>query len=136
MMQSVYHGHVENIQLIVTGQDGFRPDPNLYHAWLSADGVMVAYMYGIHHHGVVELWDIETREGYRNNGYATAIIEKVTEHYDVDEVIHDGGFTPDGFNFVRHLVTRPKNADVLDGARYGNNAKFVHDWDRRVPKSH
>lgn len=136
MVKSVYHGHMENIQLTVTGQDRANPDPIFYHAWLSADGVTVAYMHGIHRHGIVELWDIETREGYRNKGYATAIIEKVAEHYDVDEVIHGGGFTPDGFNFVQHLVTRPKNADFLDGAQYGNNVKFVHDWDRHVPENH
>jgi hypothetical protein len=122
--------------------------PGLFSAWLSVDGVTVAFLHG---RALAEdlystqyenyktaskgvwLYDIETREGYRNQGFSKEILKRTAEHFGFDEVQHTGGYTPDGFDYVSKNVTRPYGATPQTRATFSQQT-FVHDWDLRQAK--
>lgn len=110
------------------------PDGGL-HYWLLANGLPVAYakIYeSTGHRGtVIELCDIETREGYRNRGYATAILEKIAEGYGIEAVSHGGSYTPDGYSYIAPKLKRIGNPSR--GPAVGPMG-FVHDWDTLAQK--
>lgn len=104
------------------------PDGGL-HYWLLADGEAVAYAKVYESTGpagtVVELCDIETREEFRNRGYATAILTAIAEGYGIDRVSHGGSYTPDGYSYISSKLKRignPSRGPAV--APMG----FVHDW--------
>lgn len=104
------------------------PDGGL-HYWLLLEGEPVAYAKVYERTEaqgtVVELCDIETREGFRNRGYATAILEAIAEGYGVDRVSHGGSYTPDGYSYISSKLKRignPSRGPAV--APMG----FVHDW--------
>lgn len=96
-----------------------------WHHWLEVDGVIVSYAKVYDKGDHVELCDIETREGYRNKGYATQILRQVAREHGQTEIIHNGGYTPDGAAFLKGKVKR--SDDYPPGSF--EPMSFVHDWD-------
>lgn len=78
----------------------------------------------------LELCDIETRSGYEHRGYATKLLKVAAEKHGVDQVVHRGSYTPDGFNFIASKVKR--EGARATGPSY-NPMTFVHDWDDFAP---
>lgn len=122
-------------------------DAKMFHAWLSVDGTTVAYLYGRYNEHDSEtgfgystrkqgvwLWDIETREEYRNQGYSKILLKMVAEHFNFDQVQHDGNFTPEGWSFLRSNLRRPEAAEKLKAPRF-RSQNFVEDWDNRISKN-
>lgn len=105
------------------------------HYWLIADGTPVAYAKIYESTGpegtVLELCDIETREEYRNRGYATAILEKIVSGYGVEAVGHGGSYTPDGYLYISSKVKRV--GEPATGPSF-RAMGFVHDWDTLAQK--
>lgn len=102
------------------------------HYFLLADGVPVTYVkvYPDYADGIpVSLADIETRPEYKRQGFATKALQMIAEKYGVDSVHHDGGYTPEGFAFIKPLVSgcdavKPEFREQF----------FVMDWDNLVRK--
>lgn len=136
------------MELTVEMAPEYKGTPGLFTAWLSADGVTVAFLHG---RALAEdlysteyenyktaskgvwLYDIETRDGHRNKGFAKTILKMTAEHFGFDEVQHTGGYTPDGFDYISKNVTRPYGATPQEKASFSQMG-FVHDWDQRQPK--
>lgn len=74
---------------------------------------------------VIELCDIETRKGFRNRGYATAILELLARGYGVDQVCHGGSYTELG---MRHIASRVKRIGMPAGSALYSPMSFVEDW--------
>lgn len=102
-----------------------------YDAWLVADGKNVCWVNGHVESGNVYLWTIETREDYRGRGYAKRMIDALKEHFGVNEIMHDGGYTPEGRAFVLPLITRPENTPD-DASEDFKSMDFVYSWDQRI----
>lgn len=85
------------------------PDQGL-HYWLLVADQPRAYAKVYESSGprgtVVELCDIETREGYRHRGYATVLLRLLAEGYGVDSVSHGGSYTADGFSYIAPKLKR------------------------------
>lgn len=107
---------------------GTGPDQG-HHYWLMVDGEAVSYAKVYESTGprgtVVELCDIETREEFRNRGYATAILSAIAEGYGVEQVSHRGSYTPDGYSYISAKLKR-----IGDPSRGPGVAPmgFVQDW--------
>lgn len=110
------------------------PDGGL-HYWLLADGEPVAYAKVYESTGpqgtVVELCDIETREGFRNRGYATAILEAIAEGYGIDQISHSGSYTPAGYSYIASKLKRIGNPSKGPAVA---PMSFVHDWQTLAQK--
>lgn len=82
-----------------------------------------------------KLCDIETNPEYRQQGYAKELLRQVAELYGVEDVRHTGGFTPDGYNFISHLVERPKEAGAAAIAftEFDDNEpfSFIQSWENQ-----
>lgn len=135
------------MELTVEMAPDWKDTPGIFSAWLSVDGVTVAFFHG---RGLAEdlystqyenykiaqkgvwLYDIETRDGYRNQGYSKILLKMVAEHFGFDNVQHTGGYTPEGFDYVSKNVTRPYGATPQTKASFSQMG-FVHDWDLRQP---
>lgn len=136
------------MELTVEMAPDWKETPGIFSAWLSVDGVTVAFLHGralaedlystqyenykIANKGVW-LYDIETRDGHRNQGFSKMILKMTAEHFGFDEVQHTGGYTPDGFDYISKNVTRPYGATPQTKASFSQQG-FVHDWDQRQPK--
>jgi len=85
------------------------PDRGL-HYWLLVDGVPLAYAKVYESSGpqgtVVELCDIETREGHRHRGHASTLLRLIAEGYKVEKVSHRGSYTEDGFSYIAAKLQR------------------------------
>lgn len=136
------------VELTVEMAPDYVGTPGLFSAWLALDGVTVGFFHGralaedlystqydnylLAHKGVW-LYDIETREGYRNQGFSKMLLKMIAEHFGFDGVQHTGGYTPDGFDYVSKNVTRPYGATPQNRASFSQMG-FVHDWDLRQVK--
>lgn len=82
-----------------------------------------------------KLCDIETNPEYRQQGYAKELLRQVAELYGVEDVRHTGGFTPDGYNFISHLVERPKEAGAaaITFTEFDDNEpfSFIQSWENQ-----
>lgn len=125
--------------------------PNgFFHAWLSQDGVTVGFIKGralaedlygtddnenylLAREGVW-LYDIEIREGYRNRGLSKELLKMTATHFGKDVIKHSGGYTPEGWDYLAKNLTRPANAEKVDGPAFRSQT-FVHDWDERYAKN-
>lgn len=104
-----------------------------YHCFLLADGFPVSYVaFYLDENKDIQLMDIETREGFRNYGYATMILEELSRQNNNRPVHHNGSFTDDGYHYIKNKLLRNE---------YENPAKisyramtFVHNWDEMQPK--
>lgn len=109
------------------------PDGGLKY-WLCLNGKPVSFAKVYDHSRssgtVIELCDIETREGYKNQGYATKLLQSIAEGHQVSAVVHSGGYTPDGFNFIASKLQR--EGEPAKGASY-RAMSFVYDWDSFTP---
>lgn len=54
--------------------------------------------------GKVELWTIETKPEFRNQGLSKQALETLKEHFGVEHIYHSGGYTPEGFKYISHQV--------------------------------
>lgn len=96
-------------------------------AVLAVDERNVAWLSFSIKNGQVFLHSIETRPEYRNLGYSKDLLNRVASRYQVEQVVHMGGFTPEGFAYVFPNVTRPDSAGVAD-ANY-DPMDFICDWE-------
>lgn len=107
-----------------TGRDGGL------HYWLVIDSVPLAYAKVYESTGpqgtVVELCDIETREGHRHRGHATALLGLIAEGYGVEQVSHRGSYTEDGFSYIASKLKRIGEAATGPTHR---PMGFVENWD-------
>lgn len=110
---------------------GYARD-NSKHYFLLADGVPVTYVkvYPDYAEGIpVSLADIETRPEYQRQGYASKALAMIAERYGVDKLHHDGGYTPEGFAFIKPLLS---GCDATEPEF--REQTFVVDWDNFVRK--
>lgn len=107
----------------------------MYDAWLTIDGKAIAYAHLLEtpeYNGEVCVCDIETREGYRQQGYATLIMSMIHEKLG-QPLAMSGGFTPEGFTAFNGKVpilyghTAPTKANF-------RSMTFIHDWEARQAK--
>jgi hypothetical protein len=81
-----------------------------HHYWLLVAGEPRAYAKIYEHSGpqgtVLELCDIETREGHRHRGYATELLAQLARGYGVEAVSHRGSYTADGFSYIAPKLQR------------------------------
>ncbi len=103
----------------------------IFLAWLSVNETTVGFFKGSVENGHVYIWDIETREGHRNLGYSKMLIAEIIVHFGVEEIEHGGGYTPEGFNYVRHQFARRHGYPEETQATY-DAMGFVHDWEERL----
>lgn len=99
--------------------------------FLKVRGVPVAMAKINDVNGVPELHDIETREGYRHQGYAKELLRQVAEAYGQEKVVHDGGYTPDGFNYIHALTAHASSSSSpqeVKGPQF-SPMTFMEDWD-------
>ena len=117
------------LKMTHTGPDGGE------HYWLVANGsgVPVAYskVYPDYFGRPVSLADIETREGFRNFGYASLILELIAEKFSAPQVHHDGAFTDDGYHYIAKLLNRSNAAPARVDC---DDMSFVYDWDSFTPR--
>lgn len=104
-----------------------------YAIWLLQDGTEVAYMsvmlFTKTDGDALVLCDVETREGYRQQGNANRIIAMVSEHFGLP-LLTTGSFTPEGFAALRgKLAVAPGSKEDLSPS-YGS-MNFVADWEQR-----
>lgn len=99
-----------------------------HHYWLLADGEAVSYVKVYAREDHASLCDIETREDSRNMGYSKKILSLVAEKH--GEVTHCGGYTPDGFAYVRGRIHDEAEAVKADY----RPMNFVHDWGKLIPE--
>lgn len=98
-------------------------------AWLLADGKRVAWAdYHLDENGTPMLHTIETRPGYRQQGFATLLLNAIAEHCGVEAVHHDAGFTPEGLSYISGKLTRPEWAGE-SVARF-RSMDFICDWEQ------
>jgi GNAT superfamily N-acetyltransferase len=103
-----------------------------YEAWLEYDGIPVVYMTLIHAErpkGPAYIQTIETRPGYRRQGWATWLIKEVPVHLK-HSIVSMGIYTPDGFAALYGKVR------IMDGVAHPTEPTvgpqtFVQDWDGR-----
>lgn len=105
-----------------------------YNCWLMRDGSPVSYVKvgDAEEDGVVDLYEIETRPGCRRMGYAKEILERVSKTLSV-EIVHDGGYTPDGLAAIAPLFESAKTLESNLAAEYSPQS-FVLDWDKMIPR--
>ena len=104
--------------------------------WLVIDNTVVAYARTYHDDwqgGTEKLCDVETREEYRNQGYAKKILAMIAEEVGVKRVYHSGSYTPDGFNFLYSTGIIGDQPTPVNGPTC-NPMTFVRDWDEMIPK--
>lgn len=119
-------------------------EEQVFDAWLSDGDTAVAFLRGrftpqdvLTDEGYLSreqgcwLWDIETREEYRNKGYSKTIMAMVREYFSVETIRHAGGFTPNGYEYVSKSVERPYGASLLTGPSF-EDQDFVADWDLKT----
>lgn len=127
---------------IVEDEQAFMCD-DMWNAWLEVDGATVAYARYQHTPKLNEdgkenaragvwLYDIETREEYRNKGYSKILLSMLAEEYGFDQVSHDGGYTPEGWDFLHKNLDDSERYYEVTGPRFSSQ-NFVRDWDERQP---
>lgn len=128
---------------IVEDEQAFMDD-DMWNAWLQVDGITVAFARYLHIAAVNKdgienrragcwLYDIETREEHRNKGYSKTLLKMIADHYGFDKVNHDGGYTPEGWDFLRKNLDDSKRYYEVTGPQFSSQ-NFVHDWDAREPR--
>lgn len=116
-------GSSRELKMSHTGPDGGL------HFWLIIGGIPVAYAkiyeksssFGT----IVDLCDIETREEYRNRGYATELLSTIAQGYGVLKLSHRGSYTADGFSYIAPKLNRI--GEPARGPSHGP-MRFVSDW--------
>lgn len=105
-----------------------------YNCWLMRDGSPVSYVKvgDAEEDGVVDLYEIETRPGCRRMGYAKEILDRVSRTLGA-EIVHDGGYTPDGLAAIAPMFESEEMMESNPVADYSPQS-FVLDWDRMIPK--
>lgn len=83
--------------------------------------------YAIHDSGKIDLWTIETREEYRNQGYSKQALNLLKEKHGVDAIHHDGGYTPEGFKYIAHQVTWVP-CHTSEPVQNFDSMNFVEEW--------
>lgn len=102
----------------------------VYDAWLEVDGIVISYISLIdtdRPKGPIFIRMIETREGYRRQGWATRLIEE-TKVYLRRPLRSYGQYTPDGFAALLGKVKLADGKSVPTGPEVHQQA-FVKDWD-------
>lgn len=102
-----------------------------YKAWLFVDGKAVAYarlMEQGSYNDYVCVCDIETREGYRSQGYAKKLLSMASAEMG-KKMATTGSFTPEGFQaFYGKLHQLKGYGEGYDHPTF-NSMNFVHDWE-------
>lgn len=102
----------------------FRPE---HQSWLVVDGVRVAWADYHLEDGVPMLHTIETRPGYRQQGFATRLLTEIARAHGVESVHHDAGFTPEGLRYLSGKVSRPEHAGAAKVDF--RSMDFICDWE-------
>lgn len=127
---------------VTEDEQAFMRD-DLWNAWLTVDGVTVAFarfQYTPKQSDGKEnrdagcwLYDIETREGYRNKGYSKMLLKMIADEYGFDSVCHDGGYTPEGWDYIHKYLDNPRQYGTpVTGPKFSPQ-NFVYDWEDRIP---
>lgn len=105
-----------------------------YNCWLMRDGTPVSYVKvgDAKEDGVVDLYEIETRPGCRRMGYAKEILDRVSRTLGA-EIVHDGGYTPDGLAAIAPMFEIAETLESNPVAEYSPQS-FVIDWDKMIPR--
>lgn len=132
-----------SLEVVAENKETLSED-QIFNAWLSDGDVTVAFIRGrftpedvFTETGGLRtpkgcwLWDIETREEYRHQGYSKTIMAMTAKYFSVDSISHAGGFTPDGFEYVSKSVERPYGASPVTGPSF-EEQNFVADWDLKT----
>lgn len=108
----------------------------LNHFWLIVNGETVAYLKACYEATwetpVLNLSDIETREGYRGMGYSKEIMSRACKMFNVDQISHSGGYTALGYERVFKNVKYKGSPEYMT-TDY-DPMTFVDDWDKHWPK--
>lgn len=81
--------------------------------------------------GRIELWTIETRPEYRNQGYSKQALQLLKDKYGVDEIYHCGGYTPEGFEYICPQVKWVSDGYETEPKANFRSMDFVDTWDIR-----
>lgn len=92
-------------------------------------GETVTYLSCLLHHDIVELCDLEVREGYRGRGYSKTMIDAVQEYFG-KTLVHTGGYTPDGLERIAHYF-HPYNVVVSIRPEF-RPMSFVYNWEQMI----
>lgn len=105
-----------------------------YNCWLMRNGSPVSYVKvgDAEEDGVVDLYEIETRPGCRRMGYAKEILDRVSRTLGA-EIVHDGGYTPDGLAAIAPMFESAETLESNPVAEYSPQS-FVLDWDKMIPR--
>lgn len=119
-----------SLKLVVTPRHGYH----LF--WLHFCDEPVAYMKvateEIDGELVLDLHDIEVREGWRGHGLSKVIRERALGMTDAVRLIHTGEYTPDGFERLAGRLPRC-GVPGFDHPAY-KPMSFVLDWNGLRPK--
>lgn len=136
--QTAASSHVDVLEVDddLWGFFGVPAGDKMFRAWLVRDGVTVGYAhgrygkdeFGISTDSIVDMHDVETRGGNKNQGVMKSLTNLLKAHYGVDQLQHSGGYTEDGKAFFSKYCYRPENADE---PKVFGACNFVHDWDER-----
>jgi len=106
------------------------PNASVFDAWFAIKEDLVCWIRFKSKGDSVELWAIETRPGYLNNGFARQSLELLKNKYNTSDILHDGGYTPEGENFIAKYLKHV--GDPREHLSYPST-NFVKNWtsDRR-----
>lgn len=102
--------------------------------FLAEEGVAVAFIDLVETASRLELWAIEVREGHRGEGHVRRGIGACEEHLS-KPLVHEGGYTPEGFARVAHLFldAEGKRREQEESGLYPSTF-FVVSWEARQAK--
>lgn len=102
------------------------PGSKVKNAWFAIDSDLVCWIQHKVDDSGLHLWSIETRPGYLNNGIARKSLEILKNFYKVSDILHDGGYTPQGEIFIAKYLKHI--GDPRDHLSYPPT-NFVKNWD-------
>lgn len=97
--------------------------------FLQEEGRAVAFVDFVEAEARLELWDIEVREEDRGRGHVRRIIDACEARFG-KALVHEGGYTPEGFARVAHLflTEEGKRQEQVKNGLYPSTT-FVVSWE-------
>lgn len=110
---------------------GMHPTHQRFEAWLIKDGTAVSYLTIMVAKGIDSklacICELETREGYKRQGYATELMKRASEKLGMD-LATTGGFTPEGFDAFHSKLPLWNGYSNPSKPSY-SQMTFVNDWE-------
>lgn len=115
-----------------------NPDVSACH-FLVVDGIPVAgikillnreaVINGELTHVPASLCDVQTRDEFQGQGYASMILKETAKHYGVEKIHHDGSYTEHSIHLAKHCI-RNDGSDAQ--VRFKGPFNFVADWNEML----